>query len=162
MGNWRGYLIAFGLGILAGAFLTWRVMSWKEAAQETKQAKATVKYVLAAAEITYNTSFKFEGIKADDKKHTDDIVGIVPVTITPAVDIAYPVPCGFVRLYDAAARSPIPDTSCKPDGSPSGVAISDVAETTIRNFGQYDQVAHQLEALQDWVREQKALSDEHP
>ena len=67
------------------------------------------------------------------------------------------MPCGFVRVFNAGTHGPIPDSAGCPDDAPSGIALSAVGETETRNDGQYDQIADQLRALQDWVRQQQAV-----
>src|SRR4051812_18991253 len=77
--------------------------------------------------------------------------------LTPEVDRDYPVPCGFVRVFNTATHGPVPDPAGCPDDAPSDVALSAVGEVETENAGQYDQVAEQLRALQDWVRQQQQV-----
>jgi len=68
------------------------------------------------------------------------------------------LPESFVRLHDSAAQGTVPDTSTGVDGTASGIALSEAERTIIENYGQYQQVAEQLKALQEWVAKQKELN----
>ena len=87
----------------------------------------------------------------------------IPTYVTPAMDRAFPLPVGFVRLHDATA-SGVPEF---PAAGPSDAAASDVAASTavsviIDNYGACHETAAQLSALQDWIRERNALQSASP
>lgn len=157
--NWQSYLAIAAISGLLGAAGTWRVMSWKEAAAQTHVAQQAVRLVMRQEALTLNISMNFEAIKTSDQAATNKLLDEVEIHVTPAIDLDHPVPCGFVRLFNAAAHDPVPDTACGPDDAASGVALSTVAKTTVQDFGQYDIIAHQLTALQDWVTQQEALTN---
>lgn len=92
------------------------------------------------------------------KQRGADIVKEVKVYVPAQADAACTVPRGFVRLHDAAAEGVIPDTPGLADASPSGIALSTTTATVVDNYGRYHEVAEQLKALQQWVREQQALA----
>lgn len=92
------------------------------------------------------------------KQRGADIVKEVNVYVPTQADAACAVPRGFVRLHDAAAEGVIPDTPSLADASPSGIALSTTTATVVDNYGRYHEVAEQLKALQQWVREQQALA----
>ena len=156
-GGWQGTVTALGIGLLLGGLGGWRAQSWREQAQVTQAAVRAVKRIELADRITYQVGVTFEGIEAADIAHSDQLLEEVPVHVTPEIDLAHPVPLGFVRLFNDSAHGPVPDAAAGPDDSPSGVALSDVARATVENNGEYDQVARQLSALQDWVRRQQAV-----
>lgn len=122
--------------------------------QQIQAAKVTERQI----NITYHVSLNFERIKFDDQSATNKLLDEVAVAVTPAIDLSHPVPCGFVRLFNAAAHDPIPESACEPDDAASGVALSEVARTTVENDGQYDILAHQLAAIQEWIRQQQAVA----
>jgi hypothetical protein len=68
------------------------------------------------------------------------------------------IPNSFVGVFNSAAEDTVPDTSTGTDGSPSGIALSEVERTTADNFNTYHQVAEELSALQDWVNKQKEIN----
>jgi len=93
------------------------------------------------------------------KQRGADIVKEVNVYVPVQADVACTVPRGFVRLHDAAAEGVVPDAPNLADAAPSGVALSTTAATVADNYGRYHEVAEQLKSLQQWVREQQALTD---
>ena len=68
------------------------------------------------------------------------------------------LPESFVRLHDASAKGVIPEPATGIDGASSGIALSEAEKVIIQNYGQYIKVSEELKALQDWVRQQKALN----
>jgi hypothetical protein len=64
------------------------------------------------------------------------------------------LPRSFVKLHNSAVENTVPDTSKGTDGASSGVALSTAEGVIVDNYGIYHQVAEQLKALQDWVKEQ--------
>ena len=68
------------------------------------------------------------------------------------------LPESFVRLHDASAKGIIPEPATGVDGASSGIALSEAEKVIIQNYGQYIKVSEELKALQDWVRQQKALN----
>jgi hypothetical protein len=158
LGGIYGYAVVAMLALAIGAGGTWRVMRWRADAAETKTAFQAVRLVEHQAKITMRISMTFEQARLEDTARTDQLLQEVPIHVTPAIDLVHPVPCGFVRLFNAAAHDPLPDGACGVDDAASGVALSDVAQTTVRNDGAYDLCATQLSALQDWVRAQHKAS----
>lgn len=63
---------------------------------------------------------------------------------------------GFVVVHNAAATltTPVPSPT---DVEDSDVQLSQVAITVADNYAKYHQVVAQLEALQNWIREQQKL-----
>jgi hypothetical protein len=94
--------------------------------------------------------------------------------VNPKDDVMCTVPESFVRLHDSAAKNTFSDTSTGVAGAttkatdttptssetskPSGVPLSGVELTIINNYEQYYKIANQLEALQDWVKKEKAAN----
>lgn len=157
LSGWQGYAAALGCGLVLGGLGVWRVESWKEQAQVTQAAVATVRKIELADSITYQVGITFQGISAADQAHTNELLEEVSVHVTPEIDLTHPVPCGFVLMFNGSTHGTVPDPATCPDDAPSGVTLSDVARATVENNGEYDQVAHQLSALQDWVRQQEGV-----
>jgi len=78
--------------------------------------------------------------------------------ITTENDHMCTLPESFRVLHDAAAEGTVPNATAAADGTPSGIALSDAERTIVGNYGQYQEVAEQLKALQEWVAEQKKLN----
>jgi hypothetical protein len=80
--------------------------------------------------------------------------------ITTQDDTMCTVPESFVWLHDAAAQNTVPDPTTRVDGTPSGINLSEAERVIADNYEKYHLVAEQLKALQEWVREQKKISDQ--
>jgi hypothetical protein len=130
-----------------------------EAAVKTAQAKAVTRIVDRQSRITLAVSQTFDAVKIADAAATRQQLQKVTTHVSQKADADCPVPLGFVRVFNHAAHGPVPEAAAGADDTPAGTRLSDVAKTTVENDGQYDQVADQLRALQDWVRQQQAL---HP
>lgn len=80
--------------------------------------------------------------------------------VTAETDRAFPVPCGVVRLHDAAAlgvaAADLGNPAGLADGDPCSVKASDLAATVIGNYGLYHEAEAQIAGLQDLARTLKA------
>lgn len=79
----------------------------------------------------------------------------IPRVLTPAVDLAFALPVGFVRIHDAAASdvelSRIPNPPGLSDDQASSVEISRAAAVIAANYAECHAVAQRLISLQDWA-----------
>ena len=127
-----------------------------EAAVKAAQAKAVTQIVDRQSRITLAVSQSFDAVKIADAASTQTQLQEVQTHVSQKADADCPVPLGFVRVFNRAAHGPVPGAAAGADDAPSGAQLSDVAEASVRNDGQYDQVADQLRALQDWIHQQQA------
>jgi hypothetical protein len=132
-------------------------MSWREQAHQVQQAKATIQTIERRGKITFDIGMTFEPVKLKIQQDTEKRLAEVDTHVTPKIDSDFPVPCGFVRVFNAATHGPIPDPAACPDDAASDVALSAVGKTETINDGQYDAISEQLKALQEWVRQQQAV-----
>lgn len=83
---------------------------------------------------------------------TKEVTHYVPLEI----DRLYPLPCGLIRLLDAAAAGTRPanlgGNFCGPDGSAAPVKASDLANVAIFNYGLYHRAEAKVIGLQDSLR----------
>lgn len=152
--------IAVGLAcLLAGSLSTWRVMSWKEQAGETKQAQQQVRLVVHESVIQEKLGTlyipQFYAIQSDTQKH----VAEVPVHVTPEIDRDFPVPLGFVRLWNSDASGPIPTAAAGSDADPSGVKLSEVATEHAIDAGSYKTCVTMNKEWWDWYDQHKAAAE---
>ena len=91
------------------------------------------------------------------KETGDVIIKEIPTYITKVDDAKCTVPNGFVLLHDSASRNEVPDSTRVPNAGASDVKISEVAGTVIENYTTYYQLAEQLKALQDWIKQQQTI-----
>jgi len=68
------------------------------------------------------------------------------------------VPESFVWVHNSAATDTVPGPATGIDGTPSGIALSEVEHTIVDNYTLYHKVAEQLTALQEWVSKQKEIN----
>lgn len=93
---------------------------------------------------------------------TKEIVREVPTLVSSAADSKCVVPAGFVLVHNnAAAGLPITtDASSGTADSPSGVALSTVAETVAENYGTCAEIRAKLISWQTWYADAlKSLKD---
>lgn len=155
--GWKGYAAIALACFLAGSLGTWRVMSWKEGAAQTKALQHRIVLDEHRGKITFDIGMNFEAARLIDTNATQRRLSEVDTHVTPKTDSDFPVPCGFVRVFNDATHGPLPDPATCPDGSASDIAFSAVGKTETINDGQYDTIADQLRALQIWVMEQQAV-----
>lgn len=158
LGGWQGWAALFAVGLLIGSAGTWRVMSWEQQAQQVKTVTRTITQIKYQDRVTEKVVTKYLQAKATQAEETRNRIEDVPAHVTPQADAACTVPLGLIRVWDDAVHQPVPDASAGTDDAPSGLACSDLAKAFVEAAGQYDAVSHQLMALQDWVREQRAVS----
>lgn len=151
-------------GIYIGAALAALLAIWLYGRHEYNLGKADCKAEVITKiqkqveyqdRVTTQVITKYVKVQAADTAHMQTVIEEVHSHVTPQVDVDYAVPCGFGRVFNDAWHGPVPDPAACPDASPSDTPLSAVAQAEAVNGGQYDQVSHQLIALQDWVRQQQ-------
>lgn len=161
-GGWQGYAAIALACFLAGAGTTWRVMSWREGAQQTRQAVATVRLVTHQADINTQLSTLYLPQFVFIQTETTRRIAEVPKHVTPEIDRAYPVPLGFVRVWNDATHGPVPEPAAGRDQDPSGVPLSDVASAHTEDQGTLDLCRKQIVLWWDWYDQQsKAFNASH-
>ncbi len=153
-GSW----IAAALGLVLG-FWWWGHQQYAAGVSDTKakNAKIVEQIIERSNKITLDVEMNFEMARLTNNEATQRRLADVDTHITPAVDGDYPVPCGFVRVFNDANHGPIPDPAACPDGAASDIALSAVGKVETVNAGQYDNISSQLSALQDWIRQQQSI-----
>jgi hypothetical protein len=91
---------------------------------------------------------------------TREVIRYVPQILNGDIVDRYPLPDGFVRVHDAAVSSEIPAAARESDGTPSGIGADQALSVIVGNVGQCYEWRAQLVGLQDWIRDQNALSEE--
>lgn len=90
---------------------------------------------------------------------TRTVLKEVPVALTPAVDRAYRLPYGFLRLYDLSlAFAPVPGATRPADDAPGPVAISAASDVIAANNGECLVDRARLTDLQDWATAEAAAA----
>jgi hypothetical protein len=157
--GWKGYAAVALAFLLAGSGLTYKIMHNANLAGETTKAVATVHLVKAQDHITLNIGDIVVAGTIGAVTDTGRRQAEIPTHVTPQIDAAYPVPLGFVRVWNDASHGPIPGSTAGTDESPSGVPLSDVAAAHVADEGTLDICRVRLIGWQDWYTQQKSLSE---
>lgn len=120
--------------------------------------KAQVKYSASTKKVTTKVVTKYVDRVKVIKEKGETITKRVPVYVTAKDDSMCTINNGFSRLWNSANQMSVSGTASIADGSASSLILSDVAAQHVREANLYATTAAQLEALQDWIREQQALS----
>jgi hypothetical protein len=164
--GWKGYAAAAAVALLVGFGGGWKARDlvadaadWQRAKAALKAAQINAARIGVADKITADVGRKAEDRQVEIRTVTKTLIREVPIYVTAETDRSYPVPVGLVRLHDAAALglpAALPDPAGRADDAPSGVAASTLGETVADNYGTCRANAAQLDALEEWVRQQQA------
>ena len=158
------------LGVSAGIFMggfysAWHYKGLEEQAALVAATQHAAEVVTKQESTTEAVAEKAAEVQTVIQDRIVTEIRYVPKYITVKSDAKCAIPVGFIRLHDAAASGMplVSDAAGKPDGTSasapdldadSGVKLSEVGAVVVQNYGEYAQVAAQLTALQDWVRQQ--------
>lgn len=128
------------------------------AAEEGRKLQRTIDdHLIAAAD---HAGFLRGQAQAKTITLTKEIPKYVPVE----VDRAFPVPCGFVRLHDAAALGVYPQALDNPsalaDDAACPLKASDLAAVIVENYGIDHEKDAKIVGLQDLARSLKAALED--
>ncbi len=125
--GWRGYVAAALVSGLLASVATFRVMSWREGANEAKFAVQQIK--LIDKDLQINLALGDVTIKGLEVINTETVrfVREIPEHVTPEIDRSHPVPLGFVRVWNEQTGGTVPPASAGSDADPSGTNLSAVA-----------------------------------
>lgn len=147
-------LFAFGIFMVHGKVTD---EQWQERIR--KQQEEIVTLQAKSKEITTEVVVKYiDRIKYVEGKQRV-ITKEIPKYITKEVDANCSITNGFVWLHDSASQNNLSNAPRNPDEVSSTVKLSTVINTVTENYGTYHQVAEQLKALQDWIKQQKDLNN---
>jgi len=154
--GWKGYVAAALVSGLLASTATWRVMSWREGAQETKFAVQQIK--LVDRDIQINMSLGDVIVKGLEIVNTETVrtVREIPQHVTPEIDSHYPVPLGFVRVWNAQTGGTVPPAPSGSDADPSGTPISAVAYAHAKDTDTIKKCELALDSWWSWYDQHKA------
>lgn len=156
-----GAVLALGI-TLAGGYIKGRSDGWRlseagHAVAALKQAEDARRIEAEADRLIRAAEARAAAAMGQVRIETRTIIQKVPVYVTPEIDRRYPLPCGFVRVHNAAAeRKPVSEVTvpgCKSDGAPAPLAVSDAARVIADNYGAYHEQSEQLKGLQESWRQ---------
>lgn len=147
-------LFAFGIFMIYGKATD---DQWQERVR--KQQEEIVTLQAKSKEVTTEVVVKYiDRIKYVEGKQRV-IVKEIPKYITKEVDAKCNITNGFIILHDSAAQNFLPNAPRSLNEVSTTVKLSGVITTVAENYGKYHQVAEQLKSLQDWIKQQKELSN---
>ena len=147
--------------LVLGAFFVGGISNEAEWQLKVKEMEAKVAIQEArAAEITNEVVTKYvDRVKIVEGK-THEIIKKVPVYINKKSDDKCIVNNGAIILHNASAsQTEVPNTPRTANEEASNIKLSEIVSTVSQNYGTYYQVSEQLKSLQDWISNQKDLSD---
>jgi len=129
------------------------------AAAQAKQASATA--VAQAQQVTVQVRSELQAKLSATRERTRTLIKEVPVYVSARADSRCIVPRGFVQLHDAAARGDLlavlPGAASGPLDTDSGLGLSSVADTVVKNYGQAHDAISEVTAWREWYVKQKAI-----
>lgn len=132
---------------------------------QTKQATESVKLVVRQGAATEKVVVKYIHIREKAKPVVRTIEREViryAETAKPVVDEAHCLSPSWGVLHDAAAAQSVPDTTGRTYAAREAPTAAAAIRTVSENYAVCHETADQLEALQEWVREQHRLSGGEP
>lgn len=134
-------------------------ITWRERVAELQAEidKKDHSSALATKDIVIKYIKKTEVIK----EKGDVIIKEVPKYITEKSDAECTIPQSYIVLHDSASKNEVPDSARGIDGSASGLKLSTTLETVVGNYVLYHETAEQLKALQEWIKTQEKIYNEH-
>lgn len=178
-GIW-GYVAAGALAFALGFGGAWKIKDGIEAEAQVASDNAAVKSANATAAAVQNEAKRamahqaeadaitegvdLSAVQAQTKiiTNTVTLTREVPVYVTPQTDNRFPLPCGFIRLHDAAAAgadlaadpAAFPNPAGKSDADACEIAASQAAGIIAANYGLARQWLNEVTAWRQWYTEQ--------
>lgn len=154
MNGFQIALIGCAASLVVGFGAGWKVHDWADASaklQAVEHVTAVVQKQDAAAQ---TAAVKDQAHQDQVRTVTKTITQEVPVYVTAQTDARFPVPWGFVRLHDEAARgvSASPADPGRPDDAASDVTASEAASVVVTNYGACNAAIQRLTDLQALLR----------
>lgn len=159
IGSWGGYKVGYHYGHKEVEALQAQLLA--EQTAKIKAIQAAVAKQLAADKITHDADVAYAESQQKLVTVTKTIIKEVPVHVTAQTDASYPVPCGLVRVWDAAvlgvSADALPLPAGKSDDSACPVKASVLASAGTDAIRKYIETSNQLVALQGWISSQEKL-----
>lgn len=126
-----------------------------DAKQIIDNGKAIAAFTRARDQKTYEIALLSAQHQTQIQTRTITLLQRIPVYVTAQTDRKFPMPLGFIRVYNAALTgsdlSTVPDPARAINDTPSGIPASEVAENAVGNYGSCRAEKQKLADLQRWV-----------
>jgi len=153
-----GYLILAAALAIGGSWL-WGKFQYHRGAADQRQLNHT-EVVLTqkiSKQATQQVITKYITQTKVIHEKGQEIIKKVPYYVTIKDDSSCVIPNGFVRLWNSANEMQFPSPATSVDEEASAVTLSDTAAEHAEESERFHENAAQLEALQEWVREQQSI-----
>lgn len=121
-------------------------------AAELAAAKASNTENIARMDVSAEVGRSVAAALARMRAETATLIGEIKHHVTTETDARYPLPCGLVRLHDAAAlgvdMSTIAACAGQPDDAAAPARASDLAALLVQNYGSCHGTAEQVRGWQ--------------
>lgn len=125
-----------------------------------EQAQAAAIHKEDQGKITDRVVTKYVDRIVTIREKGDTIIQRVPVYVTAQDDSNCTINNGFVRLWNEANTGEVSEPSAGADEAASGVVLSEVATQKGYEAKLCRETEQRLISLQEWVRQQQALSEQ--
>jgi hypothetical protein len=146
-------------GVCAGVLIMWSAGQEQRVKADLKGAQYAIAFDRKADAITATVSTETAQETIRIQYRTREVIRYVPQILNTEIVDRYPLPDGFIRVHDAAVSSEIPGPARELDGAASDIGADQALGVIVGNVGQCHEWRAQLIGLQDWVRQQQALSE---
>lgn len=154
---------AFGSGMwLEGALKERTILAMQrdQAEAESNAYQDGLDHQAAADKITHDRDVANAAAHQKIVTVTQRIIQKVPQYVTPETDAHFPLPCGFIRLHDAAAQGveavAVPFPAALADGQQCPVTASYAASVIAGNYGLALGWRADLKTWESWYADQSA------
>lgn len=152
---WQLYV---ALGLIVSLWWCYH-MGYKVSERDSaaKAAKVVIKTVYKQGKVTERVVTKYLDRVQTIRVKGDTIIKKVTEYVTPENDSACTVNAGFVRLWDDANQNAVSESASGTDAAASEISLSDIGRQKALEARMQHETEAQLEALQEWVREQERV-----
>lgn len=123
---------------------------------KAEQAAATVALVVKQGEVTERVVTRFIKVEADSRTVEEAVKR--GVEAYAATNAGYCLDAAWGGLHDRAARNAVSDPGPPADAPLRAPTAAGAIETVTFNYAACHRTADRLDALQEWVRAQRALA----
>ena len=118
--------------------------------------KAAIKIVTKQGTVTERIVNHYIKVKGD----TQIVTQTVEKEVVKYADAnsGYCLDADWRRLHDSAALNTVPDAGQQVDGASGAPTAATALQTVTENYARANRTADRLDALQDWVRQQQAVT----
>lgn len=159
------WVIGLGVGVVVLGLISFIIWQYGDNKYEqgrtdllAEQAQDAAIHKEAQGKVTERVVTKYVDRVVTVREKGDTIIRRVPVYVTAQDDSNCTINNGFVRLWNDANTGQVSEPSAGADAAPSGVVLSEVATQKGYEAKLCRETEQRLISLQEWVREQEALS----